>query len=70
MEIIGLPQKDPNNSRLYVLVKVDSMDALYLRQATKNAFEKPEDPDDKAHVERLRIYKEVTKEIWKQTNPS
>lgn len=70
MEIVGLPQKDPSTSRLYVMVKMDSLDALYFRQGMKRHAENPEGANDLKHMARLEEYKNFAKEVWRQTNPS
>ena len=69
MEIIGVPQKDPNTSRLYVMIKMDSLEALYFRDAMKRMFENPQGAGEPAHMGRMEDYKNFAKKVWTITNP-
>lgn len=68
MEIINNPEKNPENGKLQLLVRLDRDESLILEQALR-AFDKY-DKDDNKYVTRLTHVTTVVHDIWKQLHPS
>jgi hypothetical protein len=68
MDIIGSPEKNQENAKMELLVKLNADDSLILEQVLK-AFDKY-DKDDSKYIAKLESVKDNIHKIWALLHPS